>query len=74
MKKIRGMKVIKDLQVGDRVRIFEHYIGWGRFITATVIKIYEKKGYNMYLCEYKNGQKTCITDHDVYLFKTAQKI
>ena len=56
-------------KVGDIIKIIEHGNGNVRYyILAKVLKIIEKRGYNMYLCQnIKTKCRTTITDWDVCL-------
>lgn len=55
------------MKIGDKVRILNYGSGSGntRYVKAIIIKIYDKKLYNMYECESIFKYKICFTDKDL---------
>lgn len=59
------------MKLGDEIRILERTPQYKYYSTYKIIKIYDKKLFNMYLCEnIKTKCKTTFTDKDL---KSAER-
>lgn len=54
------------IEIGDKYRVLVTHEHEKFYIKCTVVAIYKKKFYNMYLCESVKGLKTTFNDYDVY--------
>ena len=55
------------MKIGDKVKILQVHYKDKEYVEYEIIKIYDKKYYNMYLCKSLKGNvKTTFTDFDIF--------
>jgi len=64
------MKAKEEFKEGDKIKFRHEYPA--RYLTATIIKVYDKKLYNMYLCRTKH-YNICLREEEMTKVRRKKK-